>query len=156
MTSDQFLIILCCAVSFSVFMGIFFRRLRILVVLPFLLLFSFAFADKSFAAEVVDQSQVSTGNTLYFFNGWKLSGQRFSPLQNNTSRFCWGVGSSDCPSSIDYSLCKGIPNNSSQADVESSIMSCGWVGSSLISSGNASSSNTVYGGKRFISKSKRK
>jgi hypothetical protein len=104
-------------------------ELQFLFGLLFFLGFNF-FLQPAHATDILDLQQNTTTNYLYWTDTWRVFGQTFVADQNNISKLY--LYYAYATSTI--SICQGIPAPTSQADVETKAIDCGWAGNTLIRS----------------------
>jgi hypothetical protein len=74
-------------------------------------------------------------NNLLWSDGIHAWGQRFVANQANISAIQLLAFAGSASSTISVSICRGIPNNTSLADVNANVMACNWSGNELLWNG---------------------
>jgi len=101
-------------------------------IVALVIFFSSLFGLSVKAADVLDQEFGSGASYPLAASTWQKVGQRFQPGQSNISQIQIFTSSFAPPTNAVITLCKGVPNNSSQADVNANLMTCNWAGNSIV------------------------
>jgi hypothetical protein len=108
-------------------------RVKLFIIL-FFIAGAFFFGSTVHAGYLVDQQENNGSNVLYWSSGWRVSGQRITPGHDNIAKIQFNSYAFNA-SSTTITICKGTPNNLSQADVEANALTCNWAGNTLLYTG---------------------
>lgn len=107
-------------------------RFKKFIIISFFLIASFFVGHFTFAADLMDQEQLSFSNYFGYYNNFPAVGQRFVASSTNISALYFPTNQNMSTTTI--SICKGVPNNLSQSDIQTNGLACNWAGNTLIGS----------------------